>query len=358
MAREAAATPAARIHGGPVAAELAALGLAPEDVLDLSVNVNPYGPAASVVAAARGAALERYPDPAAAAVRAALAARWRRRPEEVLFAHGAAELLWDLARLLVREGRAALVVEPAFSELRAALAACGGEVREWRADPASGLPVDLDAVSAALSRSGAAAVHLAAPSSPAGAPVPAEAVAALARRHGEVLVLLDESFLSLSDRHGDAEVPLPGNVIRIRSMTKEHAIPGLRAGYLLGPAPLVAALEAARPPWSTSAPAQAAALAALSEEPFVARCRARLREDREATRAGLARLGFAPLPSSAPYLVFPAGGDAAALRRRLLARRVLVRDCASFGLPALVRVAARPAPERERLLDALRGALG
>ncbi|HYD42736.1 MAG TPA: aminotransferase class I/II-fold pyridoxal phosphate-dependent enzyme [Anaeromyxobacter sp.] len=75
-------------------------------------------------------------------------------------------------------------------------------------------------------------------------------------------------------------------------------------------------------------------------------------EDREATRAGLARLGCAPLPPCAPYLVFPAR-DAAALRRRLLARRVLVRDCASFGLPAFVRVAARPAPERELLLEAV-----
>lgn len=341
-----------RVHGGPVAAELAALGLAVDEVIDFSVNVNPYGPAPRVAEAARGAALHRYPDAGAAAVREALAARWRRAPGEVLFASGAAELLWDLARHLALARVRTLVVEPAFSELRAGLAASGGEVAEWRADPRQGLALDLDLVGEALTQSGAGAVYLAAPTSPAGLPVPGPAVARLARAHERVLFLLDESFLALSDLHADAERSLPANVVRLRSMTKEHAIPGLRAGYLLGPAPLVAALDAARPAWSTSAPAQAAALAALAEDAFVAASRERLREDREATRAGLERLRLAPLPSVAPYLAFPVD-DAAALRRRLLARRVLVRDCASFGLPGYLRVAARPRPERDALLAAL-----
>jgi histidinol-phosphate/aromatic aminotransferase/cobyric acid decarboxylase-like protein len=342
----------ARIHGGPVAAELAAHGLAPGDVLDLSVNVNPYGPPASVVAAARGAELGRYPDPSARAIRAALARRWGRSPDEVLFGHGAAELLWDLARHLARAGARTLIVEPAFSELRVALVASGGETCEWRADPERGLAVDLAAVGEGLDRSGAGAAYLAAPTSPAGAPVAADDVARLARAHPRVVLISDESFLALSDRHADAAVPLPPNVVRVRSLTKEHAIPGLRAGYLLAPAALVAALEAARPTWSTSAPAQAAALAAVGEDAFVAASRERLRADREATRTGLARLGLAALPSTAPYLVFPVP-DAAALRRRLLARGVLVRDCASFGLPGHLRVAARPEPDRARLLAAL-----
>jgi histidinol-phosphate/aromatic aminotransferase/cobyric acid decarboxylase-like protein len=354
VAPERAGPAAARVHGGPVAAELAALGLAPDDVLDLSVNVNPYGPAPAVVEAARCAVFDRYPDPAATAVREALAVRWRRSPAEVLFAHGAAELLWDLARHLARWQHRTLVVEPAFSELRAGLAAAGGEVVAWRADRAHGVAFDLEGVGEALASSGAGAAYLAAPASPTGVAVPAPDVARLARAHERVLFVLDESFLALSDCHADADVALPANVVRLRSMTKEHAIPGLRVGYLLGPPALVAALDAARPAWSTSAPAQAAALAALGEDAFVAASRERLREDREATRAGLERLGLAVPPSVAPYLVLddPAG-DAAALRRRLLARRVLVRDCASFGLPGCVRVAARPAPERERLLAAL-----
>ncbi|WP_242339002.1 MULTISPECIES: aminotransferase class I/II-fold pyridoxal phosphate-dependent enzyme [Anaeromyxobacter] len=341
-----------RVHGGPVAAELAALGLAAADVIDFSVNVNPYGPAPAVAAAARGADVSRYPEPRAETVRAALAARWRVEPGGVLFAHGAAELLWDLARHVARAGRRALVVEPAFSEFRAGVAAAGGDAIEWSPDPARGLSVDFEAVSERLASSGAAAAYLASPTSPAGAAVPSADVARLARAHPHVLFVLDESFLALSDRHAEADVTLPLNVARVRSLTKEHAIPGLRVGYLLADPGLIAALDAARPTWSTSAPAQAAALAALGEEPFVAASRARLSVDREALRQGLARLGLEAPPSVAPYLVFRAG-DGAALRRRLLARRVLVRDCTSFGLPGFVRVAARPAQDREVFLASL-----
>jgi histidinol-phosphate/aromatic aminotransferase/cobyric acid decarboxylase-like protein len=284
-------------------------------------------------------------------VRRALAARWRVDSGAVLFAHGAAELLWDLARLVARSGRPALVVEPAFGEFRTALAASGAEIAAWRPAGAS-LAVDLDAVSDALARARAGAAYLASPTSPAGQPVPAGAVDRLARAHPGVLFVLDESFLSLSERHADAEVALPSNVARVRSLTKEHAIPGLRVGYLLADPGLVAALDAARPAWATSAPAQEAALAALAEERFVAESRARLVADREALHAALARMGLEPVPSVAPYLVFRAD-DAAGLRRRLLARRILVRDCTSFGLPGLVRVAARPEPDRAVLLAAL-----
>jgi histidinol-phosphate/aromatic aminotransferase/cobyric acid decarboxylase-like protein len=84
----------------------------------------------------------------------------------------------------------------------------------------------------------------------------------------------------------------------------------------------------------------------------VAASRARLADDREALRSGLERLGFAPLPSIAPYLAFRVG-DAAALRGRLLRRGILVRDCASFGLPGFIRVAARPAADRAVLLAAI-----
>jgi histidinol-phosphate/aromatic aminotransferase/cobyric acid decarboxylase-like protein len=45
--------------------------------------------------------------------------------------------------------------------------------------------------------------------------------------------------------------------------------------------------------------------------------------------------------------------DAATLRRRLLSKGILVRDCASFGMPGFVRVGARPKADRERLLQAL-----
>lgn len=341
-----------RLHGGACETELRAAGADPATAIDFSVNVNPYGPSPAVLAAIRAAPVARYPDPSAAPVRRAIAGRLGLPAERIVFGNGATDLLWTLARLALGPGAPLLCVEPAFSELRAAAGLTGAEVVAWTATTASGLEVDLDAVTAAASACGAAMISVCTPTTPAGLPLCPAAVARLAERLPATLVLLDESFLSLSDRHEDGARPLPGNVLRLRSMTKEHAIPGLRAGYLVAPAALAQALESARPAWSTSAVAQAAALAAVDDEAFVAASRDRLREDRDALSDGLRALGLRPLPSVAPFLAFQAP-DAGGLRARLLARGLVVRDCTSFGLPGWLRVAVRPASDRARLLSAL-----
>jgi histidinol-phosphate/aromatic aminotransferase/cobyric acid decarboxylase-like protein len=64
---------------------------------------------------------------------------------------------------------------------------------------------------------------------------------------------------------------------------------------------------------------------------------------------GLGRLGLECLPTRTNYWLVRVG-DGAGLRRELLRRGLLVRDCASFGLPEYVRIAGRPVEESERLL--------
>jgi histidinol-phosphate/aromatic aminotransferase/cobyric acid decarboxylase-like protein len=111
-------------------------------------------------------------------------------------------------------------------------------------------------------------------------------------------------------------------------------------------------LEAARPPWTTSSVAQAAGLAALAADDFVEQSRRRLLADRDELVLELRKLGLRPLASSACFFVVPVP-DGAAMRARLLARKVVVRDCASFGMPGFIRLAARPKSDRDKLLGAL-----
>jgi histidinol-phosphate/aromatic aminotransferase/cobyric acid decarboxylase-like protein len=90
----------------------------------------------------------------------------------------------------------------------------------------------------------------------------------------------------------------------------------------------------------------------------VAGIRERWLADTRALFAELVALGLAPLPTDTVYLLCPVG-DGAGVRGRLLREhRVLVRDAASFGLPALVRLGGRPAADRQRLISALAAVLG
>jgi len=49
-------------HGGPDYAELKAMGLAPEEVLDFSVSSNPFPPPPEVRKVVDTIAIDRYPD--------------------------------------------------------------------------------------------------------------------------------------------------------------------------------------------------------------------------------------------------------------------------------------------------------
>jgi histidinol-phosphate/aromatic aminotransferase/cobyric acid decarboxylase-like protein len=100
--------------------------------------------------------------------------------------------------------------------------------------------------------------------------------------------------------------------------------------------------------------AQAAALACCRSLEFVRESRERLLDDRRSLAQALATLGIESLPSQVNFLLARVP-QVSELRARLLARhQILVRDCASFGLPGFLRLAARPAPDRARLLAALR----
>jgi len=345
--------PAPRIHGGLRRGELRALGIAADAVLDFSVSCNPYGPCAAMREAIHAAPIDRYPDPAATEAREAIAAMAGTTADRIALGNGAAELLWALAALAVRPGDPVVVVEPAFGELAAAVAHAGAAIHAWRARPDDGFAVDLDAVGRTIAGCHARLAYLCAPGTPSGAAVPIAGVHALAAAHPATTILLDQSFLSLSERFADAAAALPANVVCIRSLTKDHAIPGVRLGYAIAEPWVVAQIEHGRAAWTTGAAAQAAAIAAPALTGFVAESRVRLLAERAELAALLRALGLAPAPSSTGFLVVRTG-NATALRDRLLVHHhVLVRDCTSFGLPDHIRLAARSAADRDRLAAAL-----
>ncbi len=314
-------------------------------LLDLAVNVHPHGPPeflreALVAAVADVAA---YPD--ATRAEQALAAHHGRAEEEVLATAGATEAFSLLARL--RPWRRPVVVHPQFTEPHAALVHAGHEVTTVLLEPGATLaavrvPEDADLVVVGN------------PTNPTGTLHPRAAVTAL-QRPGR-LVVVDEAFLDAVPGEPESLAgSSPDGVVVVRSLTKTWAVPGVRAGYLLGEPRTVATLRALRPPWSFSAAASATVLAVTTS-------RGRTEQRRRAVelqewRAGLERVlddvGVPYLPSRAPFvLARPGAGVHEALRERGIA----VRRCDTFpGLgPDWVRVAARP----PTALEPLRAALG
>lgn len=342
------------LHGSISDHELAALGLARSEVIDFSLSANPLGPSPAAVEAARAATLEIYPDDASLALRRALARRDAVSVTQVILGNGSAELIWLVVLTFLDPGAPAVVVGPTFGEYARAVRIGGGAVYEHRADAASGFAVDPDAVVALGRSTRARLLFLCNPNNPTGRLLPVDALHHIAANLPDTLLVVDEAYRQLADEP-PATVPLldSGNVLLLRSLTKDYALPGLRLGYALASEDVRAALDKVRPPWNVNAVAQAAGLAALRDEIHLERARAEIRRARAYLLAEFAALGFPVIPAAANFLLVEVG-DGATARAALLRHGICVRDCASFGLPAHVRVGLRALPECRRLVETWR----
>jgi histidinol-phosphate aminotransferase len=329
-------------HGSVAAAELAQYSLRPADVLDFSVNTNPLGPAPIVADAIQRADWTRYPGDDEPPLRHALAEHVGVAPEQVVLGNGSAELMWLIALALLEAGDKVAIVGPTFGEYARAAAIVGADVHEVRGEAEVGA---------------ARLVFVCNPNNPNGSYLPQPEFEQFFADRSETVVVLDEAYASFVENRWQSEPLLPdhSNLIVLRSLTKDHALPGLRLGYALGSSELVSVLEAVRPPWSVNAGALKAGLATLDPAALkhVAQARALVAESRNLLVNGLSVLGFKVHASAANFVLVDVG-DGAAFRRGLLPAGIVVRDCASFGLPSCVRIACRLPDECLRLLDVVK----
>ena len=342
-------------HGGRLAWGLG-------DVLDLSVNVNPYGPPPELLAHLREVPFREYPDPTSRLMREQLAHRFGETPEHFLIGNGANELLWAAARACLAprsDARRSVFTcfEPCYSEFARAASATLAQAAPLAFTPESYGLLSEDSLLAHIDASQTNLVYLCNPNSPTGAYIEPELIEGLLAKRPDLIVVLDESFLSLSHHHAAASRIYPPQVLRIVSLTKDFALAGLRIGYARGAPALIARLQAEIPTWSVNALAQAAGLWCLQHENFLTHSRTLMLADARALREALLQRQLGPGPllasSSTIFMMVAIPEASARAQKLLLEQRILVRSCASYGYPGYWRIAARPAVEREQFLRAL-----
>jgi len=286
--------PAARAHGGDGDAVARALGLDPVTIVDLSLSLNPFAPDAAALASRHLDAIGRYPDGRAAT--AALAGALGVSADRLVLTNGGSEAITLVSGAL----GGTVASEPEFS-----LHPRGGGGPTWRSNPHN----------------------------PTGRLAPADARADV----------WDEAFYPLATgrwtRGDDASVV-------VGSLTKVFACPGLRLGYVL--ADDAARLAAGQPEWPLNGIALAVLPGLLAAADLPA-WRAAIAARREELVALLARHGLVADAADAPWVLVTAPG----LRERLAPHGVVVRDCASFGLPGVARIAVPDERGLTRLDQAL-----
>lgn len=329
---------------------------------DFSVCLNAYGAAPIVSEAIRACAVDEYPDPFSRAPRQAVAYRWDRPMDEIVFGAGAAELIQAVCFAYLARGDSVVIASPAFGEYDRASRLCGAEVHQVRTSVAgteSSMWDNAMELVSAVFQLRPRLMFMASPSSPSGAQYPAEVLRQIANTCArcDCMLVLDQSYDTFAETPlGTPALADNEHVIYIRSLTKDHALAGVRVAFAVASPDVATYIERARVPWSASSVAQAAAVAAMSNEALehVARTTKSLRSEAVRIADACKSSGFAVESSSTHYLLIRCRNAATARNMLVEQHSLLVRDCTSFGLPNHVRVAARKPEDNSALIEALR----
>lgn len=340
-------------HGVISDQELRGLGLERHQVIDFSVNANPLGPSPRVAAAIAQVDIGRYPDPEAAQLRSVLADKLGMRPQNIIAGNGSAELIWLVTLAYVRAGDPILIIGPTFGEYARASRIMGAKLVHHTARTQASFALSLEEVCQAIRREKPRLVFLCNPNNPTGLFLNGVEAKALADASKDGLLVVDEAYRAFVEEPWPSlELLGEGNVLLLRSMTKDYALAGLRLGYALGDPQVIAALRKVQSPWSVNAAAQRAGIAALEDEEHLRHSRQVVREAKAFLVSELSRLGLRVLPSAANFLLIDVA-DAPSFRAALLKEGLCVRDCTSFGLPQFIRIGVRTLPECQRLIQGI-----
>ena len=309
----------------------------PEAWLDFSANLRPEGTPHWVMQAMQDALFHTryYPDRAMKSAKYGLAAYAGVLPECILPTAGGAAAI-DLA-LSMLPG-AVHVMPVTFGEYAERAKIHGRSISIWNGECAQG-----------------DTVVLCNPNNPTGEAMTRKQILSLFEyvQSCGAEMIVDEAFIDFFPEYSVRKDVQTGLTV-VGSLTKTLCIPGVRLGYVCAAPERIAELERRALPWAVSALASAVAekLPEHIEEIKEDAVKNALR--REALTASLRSLGASVMPSFANFLLADFGCDMTEAAQRLKERHILVRTCASFGLPPCVwRLAVKTEEENARLIACL-----
>ena len=352
------------VHGGVKPEELRTLGLDPEDVLDFSASVSPIGPPEGVWEALRKVDLGAYPDPHCLVLREELSANLSRVSkvpvDNILVGNGSTEIIHLLARTFL-SGKcpvgsySALQLSPTYGEYAGACRLMGVAISDFQASLYPPFRWDMDEAVSLIRKDRPRLVFVCNPNNPTGVYLDEDGVKRLAgaTADGGGLLVMDEAYISFVDGPWNSlGMALDGNVVLLRSMTKDYALTSLRLGYAVASVDIIDQLVALQPDWSVNGFAQAAGMAALADASYLSRAKDAVDEAKDFLADRLDRLGLTVLPSAANFVLVDVS-DGKLWRDKLMRSGIFVRDCASFGLPSYIRIGIRALPDCQRLVAAM-----
>ncbi|MEZ4590919.1 MAG: histidinol-phosphate transaminase [Chloroflexota bacterium] len=347
----------------------ARLGRAPEQIIKLDANENPYGPSPKALAAlGNGRFYHIYPDPESNQLRDALSSYTQMPKERLLTGMGADELIDLVLRVVLSPGDVVIDCPPSFGMYPFSTAVNSGQyVPVWRNEDFS---LNVPAIEQAVAQHPTAKIlFLCSPNNPDGSTIPDADLRRLL--HLPVLVVLDEAYadfdlgmnhlginhlgMNAQAREHMAWTLEYDNLAVLRTFSKLAGLAGLRVGYGAFPEWLLPHLWKIKQPYNINVAASLAALASLEDQPWLQEKVQLLVAERERLFTKLGTISYLnPFPSRSNFILCRVvGRDAYQLKLDLEQAGILVRYFNKPGLDNCIRISAGRPEETERLIAEL-----
>jgi len=351
------------MHGGNLRRAQELYGL--NSFIDLSANINPFGPPVGVWKSIQQGMKDivNYPDPESRALKITLSNHLGIPTDSIMAGNGAGDLIFTIVQAL-KPKKVAIPI-PTFSEYERAARSVGAEVSYIPMGPEGWEKYNQSEVDPLWREilKGCELLFLCSPHNPTGSLLNTETFERLLRLTKEIgcRILFDESFLDFlpDELRQSTRTYLESNqhLIVLYSLTKFYSLPGLRLGTVFAHPSLLATFDQYRDPWSVNVLAQHAGIAALEDLAFPDDVREKLRESRSVFYQEFMQCGFSNLrlwPTSVNFALIQilnhTSGD---LIRHLGRLGILVRDCTNFkGLPEnFIRIAIKDGFAMHQLIE-------
>ncbi len=330
------------------------LGRAPDEIVKLDANENPYGLLPAIREALAGMPFPHvYPDPESRDLRQALADYHSIPFENILAGAGADELIDLILRLTVDPGDAVLNCPPTFG-----MYPFDGDLCRARlVDVPRGedFSLDLAGIQRAVERFKPKLIFVATPNNPDGSLVSQADLDRLLEL--PLLVVLDEAYMEFASPGASrlAQAADRDNLVVLRTFSKWAGLAGLRAGFGVFPSGLMPHLWKIKQPYNVSVAASTAAIAALGHAAELTGIGRRIVAERDRLFSLLQTIPcLHPYPSQSNFILCRVvGKDAAALKNSLARAGILVRYFDKPGLQDCIRITVGKPEHTDALISEL-----
>ncbi|MCB1703278.1 MAG: histidinol-phosphate transaminase [Halioglobus sp.] len=328
-----------------------------ENLVKLNTNECPYPPSPQVLRAIQSLqadTLRLYPDPESVKLRRAIAARNGLQLEQVFAGNGSDEVIAIVFMALLKHSLPLYFPDISYSFYPVWADLYG--IEAVRVPVADDFSIDPDAFPP---QNGG--IIIPNPNAPTGRLMSLDAIRRLLQRSASSVVVIDEAYI---DFGGDSAVTLIDefdNLLVVQTLSKSRALAGMRVGFAMGSADLIAALGRVKNSFNSyplDVISQVAAVASIEDEAYFEQTCQRVIRSRESLAAAMAELGFSVLPSGANFL-FATHAEMAAseLFARLRAQGIVVRYFDKPRIDNYLRISIGTEEDNAALLAALGGIL-